>query len=34
MYIVGIDIGKRNHEASIMDETGKQYKFVLLITFG
>lgn len=25
MYIVGIDIGKRNHEASIMNAAGKQY---------
>ncbi len=22
MYIVGIDIGKNNHEATIIDETG------------
>ena len=26
MYIVGIDIGKRNHEASIMNAAGKQYE--------
>ncbi len=26
MYIVGVDIGKRNHEASIMNEAGKQVR--------